>query len=110
MVGYSASEIKKIQLSARDHFQKIFNDHAKLKLQLESEKSELDLRVQELEKREAHNESERKKLSEEIEKVLDSCVLAWVLFLLLTNRPSNQPTKPLPAVELAKAGFEELLL
>lgn len=61
-------EIKKIQLSARDHFQKIFNDHAKLKLQLESEKSELDLRVQELEKREAHNESERKKLSEEIEK------------------------------------------
>lgn len=61
-------EIRKIQLSARDHFQKIFNDHAKLKLQLESEKTELDLRVQELEKREAKNENERKKLSEEIEK------------------------------------------
>ncbi|XP_021749571.1 protein INVOLVED IN DE NOVO 2-like [Chenopodium quinoa] len=61
-------EIKKIQLSARDHFQKIFNDHSKLKQQLESEKTELDLRVHELEKREANNETERKKLQEEIEK------------------------------------------
>ncbi|XP_021769001.1 protein INVOLVED IN DE NOVO 2-like [Chenopodium quinoa] len=61
-------EIKKIQLSARDHFQKIFNDHSKLKQQLESEKTELDVRVHELEKREANNETERKKLQEEIEK------------------------------------------
>ncbi|GAB4831801.1 hypothetical protein Ancab_005816 [Ancistrocladus abbreviatus] len=61
-------EIKKIQLSARDHFQKIFNDHEKLKLQLESEKKELELRGQELEKREAQNESERRKLMEDIEK------------------------------------------
>ncbi|KAK9683312.1 hypothetical protein RND81_10G131200 [Saponaria officinalis] len=61
-------EIKKIQLSARDHFQKIFNDHSKIKMQLETERTELELRVHELEKREAHNEIERKKLSEEIEK------------------------------------------
>lgn len=61
-------EIRKIQTSARDHFQKIFNDHEKLKLQLESHKRELDLRGRELEKREAHNENERKKLCEEIEK------------------------------------------
>lgn len=61
-------EIQKIQLSAREHFQKIFNDHAKLKLQLESQKTELELRGQELEKREARNESERKKLSDDIEK------------------------------------------
>ncbi|GMH04268.1 hypothetical protein Nepgr_006107 [Nepenthes gracilis] len=61
-------EIKKIQLSARDHFQKIFNDHEKLKLQLESEKRELEMRGQELEKREAQNESERRKLEEDIEK------------------------------------------
>ncbi|KAK7305732.1 hypothetical protein VNO77_43642 [Canavalia gladiata] len=60
-------EIKKIQSSARDHFQRIFSDHEKLKLQLESQKNELELRKVELEKREAHNESERKKLSEEIE-------------------------------------------
>ncbi|KMT18331.1 hypothetical protein BVRB_2g024880 [Beta vulgaris subsp. vulgaris] len=61
-------EIKKIQLSARDHFQKIFNDHAKLKQQLESEKTELEVRVHELEKREARNENERKKLQEDVEK------------------------------------------
>ncbi|KAJ1396787.1 Zinc finger-XS domain [Sesbania bispinosa] len=60
-------EIKKIQSSARDHFQRIFNDHEKLKSQLESQKTELDLKKIELEKREAHNESERKKLAEEIE-------------------------------------------
>ena len=95
-VVYFASEIKKIQLSARDHFQKIFNDHAKLKLQLESEKSELDLRVQELEKREAHNESERKKLSEEIEKVFDSRALASVLYLLVTDKPNHCTVWNLP--------------
>ncbi|XP_040867886.1 kinesin-like protein KIF20B [Glycine max] len=60
-------EIQKIQSSARDHFQRIFTDHEKLKLQLESHKNELELRKVELEKREAHNESERKKLAEEIE-------------------------------------------
>ncbi|KAH9624198.1 hypothetical protein KSS87_008275 [Heliosperma pusillum] len=64
----ASSELKKIQLNARDHFQKIFNDHSKIKVQLESERTELDQRVHELEKREAHNDNERKKLSEEIEK------------------------------------------
>ncbi|GFS37040.1 XH/XS domain-containing protein [Actinidia rufa] len=61
-------EIKKIQSSAREHFLKIFNDHEKLKLQLESQKKDLELRGQELEKREAQTENESKKLSEEIEK------------------------------------------
>ncbi|CAK9133594.1 unnamed protein product [Ilex paraguariensis] len=61
-------EIKKIQSSAREHFQKIFNDHEKLKLQLETQKRELELKGEELEKREAQNENERKKLFEEIEK------------------------------------------
>ncbi|KDP44945.1 hypothetical protein JCGZ_01445 [Jatropha curcas] len=61
-------EIKKIQMSAREHFQKIFNDHEKLKLQLESQKRELEMRGSELEQREARNESDRRLLSEEIEK------------------------------------------
>ncbi|GAB2288730.1 hypothetical protein Dimus_023047 [Dionaea muscipula] len=61
-------EIKKIQLNAREHFQKMFNDHEKLKSQVESEKRELELRGQELEKREARNENERKTLMEDIEK------------------------------------------
>ncbi|XP_022765143.1 protein INVOLVED IN DE NOVO 2 isoform X1 [Durio zibethinus] len=60
-------EIKKIQLSAREHFQRIFNDHEKLKSQLESHQKDLESRGVELEKREALNESERKKLAEELE-------------------------------------------
>lgn len=61
-------EIRKIQTGARDHFQKILNDHEKIKLQLESHKKELEMRGSELEKREAKNESDRRSLSEEIEK------------------------------------------
>ncbi|KAJ7960129.1 Protein INVOLVED IN DE NOVO 2 [Quillaja saponaria] len=61
-------EIRKIQSSARDHYQRIFNDHEKLKMQLESHKRELELRRVELEKRESQNESDRKMLAEEIEK------------------------------------------
>lgn len=61
-------EIRKIQLSARDHFQKIFNDHEKLKAQLETQKEELEVRVKELEKREAQSETERNKVFEEIER------------------------------------------
>ena len=64
------SEIKKIQVSAREHFQRILNDHEKLKSQLETHKNDLELRGVELEKREALNETERKKLAEELEQVL----------------------------------------
>lgn len=60
-------EIKKIQSSSRDHLQRIFNDHEKIKSQLECQKKELELRGVELEKREAVNDSERKKLAEELE-------------------------------------------
>lgn len=56
-------------MSARDHFQRIFNDHEKIKFQLESQKKELEVRGIELEKRDAHNENESRKLAEEIEKV-----------------------------------------
>lgn len=63
------SEMKKIQSSATQHFQSILNGHERLKLQLDSQKRELELRRIELEKREAHNEGERKKLEEEIKEV-----------------------------------------
>ncbi|XP_058778329.1 protein INVOLVED IN DE NOVO 2-like [Vicia villosa] len=59
-------EMKKIESSATQHFQSVLNGHELLKLQLESQKRELELRRIELEKREANNESERKKLEEEI--------------------------------------------
>nr|GEU90434.1 uncharacterized protein [Tanacetum cinerariifolium] len=60
-------EIKKIESGAREHFQKIFNDHEKVKQQLEEQKRELERRGQELEQREVVNEHEQKKLFEEIE-------------------------------------------
>ncbi|XP_076905987.1 protein INVOLVED IN DE NOVO 2-like [Bidens hawaiensis] len=60
-------DLKKIQVGAREHFLKIFNDHEKIKLRLVNEKKELELRGQELEKREVYNENERKKVSEEME-------------------------------------------
>lgn len=63
------AELRKIQDNARQHFQKIFKDHEKNKMLLETQKRELELRGQELEKRETQNEYERKKLSEELEEV-----------------------------------------
>lgn len=63
------AELRKIQDNARQHFQKIFKDHEKNKQLLETQKRELELRGQELEKRETQNEYERKKLSEELEEV-----------------------------------------
>ncbi|CAK8539317.1 unnamed protein product [Lathyrus sativus] len=59
-------EMNKIQSSATQHFHSVLNGHELLKLQLESQKRELELRRIELEKREANNEIERKKLEEEI--------------------------------------------
>ncbi|KAK6117902.1 hypothetical protein DH2020_048350 [Rehmannia glutinosa] len=64
-------EIKKIESSARDHYKRIFNDHEKLKFQLETQKRDLELRGQELMKRETHNEIERKRLAEDLEQYLD---------------------------------------
>lgn len=95
MINCSQLEIKKIQSSGRDHFQRIFNDHERLKLQLESQKRELDLRGVELEKREAHNESERKKLAEEIEEVF---FFSLSLLLQLLNMLSKGVIKYQPKV------------
>ncbi|KAH6787150.1 XH/XS domain-containing protein [Perilla frutescens var. hirtella] len=69
-------EIKKIESSARDHFRRIFKDHEKVKSQLEIQKRDLELRGQELMKRETHNEIERKKLIEDLEQnAVKSCSL-----------------------------------
>ncbi|GFQ06837.1 protein involved in de novo 2 [Phtheirospermum japonicum] len=57
-------EAKKMHLL---EMEKIFNDHEKLKFQLETQKRDLELRGQELMKRETHNEMERKKLTEDLE-------------------------------------------
>ncbi|CAM8920417.1 unnamed protein product [Rhodiola kirilowii] len=64
---YYNEELKKIQLSATEHSQKITNDHKKLKLQIETQMRNSEEQREELKKREARNESEMKKLLEEIE-------------------------------------------
>uniref|UniRef100_A0A7N0V370 Uncharacterized protein n=1 Tax=Kalanchoe fedtschenkoi TaxID=63787 RepID=A0A7N0V370_KALFE len=60
-------ELKKIQLSATEHSQKITKDHEKLKLQIEAQLRYTEEQREELKKREARNESETRKLKEETE-------------------------------------------
>ncbi|KAL7147932.1 hypothetical protein ABFS83_06G143400 [Erythranthe nasuta] len=60
-------EIRKIQSSAWDHYKKIFKDHEKLKVELETQKRDLERRGQDLMKRETHNKIERERLAEELE-------------------------------------------
>lgn len=62
-------EMNKIESSATQHFQSVLNGHELLKLQLESQKREIELRRIELQNCEANNGSERKKLEEEINEV-----------------------------------------
>ncbi|VVA97389.1 unnamed protein product [Arabis nemorensis] len=55
------------QQRSTDHFNRIFADHEKQKLQLESQMKELEIRELELAKREAENETQRKIVAEELE-------------------------------------------
>lgn len=97
-------EIKKIQSSAQDHFQKIFNDHEKLKLQLETQKRQLELRGHELAKRETHNENERRKLAEELEEnAVKNCSLQAA-----TNEQRKADEKVMKLAEEQKKQKENL--
>lgn len=58
-------EIRKMQQSAHDHFQKIYLEHEKATSQLEARKKQLEEREKQLQYREAKNETERKKLHSE---------------------------------------------
>ncbi|GAV70290.1 XS domain-containing protein [Cephalotus follicularis] len=78
------TEMRKTQQSERDHYQRICNDNEKLKLQVESQKREIELRSLELEKREAQNESQSKKLAEEMEKVLNIVYMSQRLMITTT--------------------------
>ncbi|CAH2064817.1 unnamed protein product, partial [Thlaspi arvense] len=60
-------ELSVMQEREQRHVEKILADHEKIKTQLELEKKKLDDKSKELAKREAHNETERKKLAEELE-------------------------------------------
>ncbi|KAI3950080.1 hypothetical protein MKW98_008525, partial [Papaver atlanticum] len=58
-------EILKMQQTAKNHFQRICQEHNKVKSELDTQRQELERRREELEKREAQNETERNKLAEE---------------------------------------------
>ncbi|KAJ8540377.1 hypothetical protein K7X08_030296 [Anisodus acutangulus] len=97
-------EIKKIQSSARDHFQQTFINHEKLKLQLETQKKELEFRHEELQKRDAQNESDRKKLSEDHEQ---NAILKTSLSVAVEEQ-KNVDEKVLKLAEKLKKEKEEL--
>ncbi|KAJ4968313.1 hypothetical protein NE237_015014 [Protea cynaroides] len=61
-------KIQKMHQDAQNHIHRIFLDHQKLKGNLESQMKDLERRGKELEKREAQNETERRKLQEDKEK------------------------------------------
>lgn len=63
-------ETRKMQRQAREHVQRVLNEHEKLSLELESKRRKLDTWSKELNKREALTERERQKLDEEKRKVL----------------------------------------
>lgn len=58
-------ETRKMQRQAREHVQRVLNEHEKLSLELESKRRKLDTWSKELNKREALTERERQKLDEE---------------------------------------------
>ncbi|CAH9112612.1 unnamed protein product [Cuscuta epithymum] len=97
-------EIKKIQANARDHLQRIFNDHERQLLQLETQKKQLETRGAELEKREARNEIDRKKLTEEREQnaLLNSSISA------ATEEQKRADEKMMKLAEEQKRQKEEL--
>lgn len=97
-------EIKKIQSSARDHFQQTFINHEKLKLQLETQKKELELRHKELQKRDAQNGSDRKKLSEDHEQ---NAILR-TSFSVAVEEQKNIDEKVLKLAEELKKQKDEL--
>ncbi|KAL1217333.1 Protein INVOLVED IN DE NOVO 2 [Cardamine amara subsp. amara] len=60
-------KLNDIQERTMSHIQKVFDDHERLKMQLELEKKKLEIKGNELAKREAHNGIERMKLAEDLE-------------------------------------------
>lgn len=59
-----------MQCEARDNARRVFEENEKLRLELDSKRKELELRVKELDKIEAQNEEEKKKLDDEKQNVI----------------------------------------
>lgn len=61
--------MRKMQCIARDHSRRIFQENETLKAELENQRKELEWRGRELEKREAWDDNDKRKLKDEKEKV-----------------------------------------
>lgn len=79
---YERLEIQKIQQNARGYLESILKEHESTALHLKAQSKELEEREKELEKRQALNENEIRKLSAEKEMVLQFRLLANYLPLL----------------------------
>lgn len=66
---FASEDLTGRQQKSTDHFNRIFADHEKQKVQLESQIKELEIRKLELAKREAENETQRKIVAKELEQV-----------------------------------------
>lgn len=64
------------QQKSTDHFNRIFADHEKQKVQLESQIKELETKELKLAKRETENETQRKIVAEEREQVYANMLIS----------------------------------
>lgn len=64
------------QQRSSDHFNRIYADHEKQKVQLESQMKELKIRESELAKREAETETQRKIVAKELEQVYANVLIS----------------------------------
>ncbi|KAF9590041.1 hypothetical protein IFM89_030191 [Coptis chinensis] len=65
LVNIYNEEITNMQLHTQNHLKMIFHEHEKWRLQLESQRNELEVCGRELKMREVQSESERRKLTDE---------------------------------------------
>lgn len=73
---FASEDLTGRQQRSTDHFSRIFADHEKQKVQLESQIKELEIRELELAKREAENETHRKIVAKELEHVYATMLIS----------------------------------
>ncbi|CAA0382179.1 Factor of DNA methylation 3 [Arabidopsis thaliana] len=81
------------QQKSTDHFNRIFADHEKQKVQLESQIKELEIRELELAKREAENETQRKIVAKELEQ--NAAINSYVQLSALEQQKTREKAQRL---------------
>ncbi|XP_010465028.1 PREDICTED: factor of DNA methylation 3-like [Camelina sativa] len=81
------------QQKSTDHFNRIFADHEKQKVQLESQMKELEIKELELAKREAKNETQRKLLAKEFEQ--SAAIYSYVQLAAVEQQKTREKVQKL---------------